>query len=201
MTGTKQTRRTALRLLGATAATIGLSSSGSAQENESADGVGDHDHSDHDHDDDHGGGNERTLGETDRQPIILAGRTAYWYGIAPEEIEGEENPTLNLADGQEYDLVWINVDGAEHELRVESEDGKDLEASDSSETAGEVVVLTFEASEDAAEYYCEYHPETMRGGVEFDGGFDLSPNGNGSDGGNETARESETETGDGETGY
>ncbi|WP_222919014.1 plastocyanin/azurin family copper-binding protein [Natrinema sp. SYSU A 869] len=192
MTRSTRTRRTALKLIGATAAVTGATSVVTAQETE-----GDHD--------DHGHSDEGEDEGADRQPIILAGRTEYWYGIAPQEIEGEENPTLNLEDGQEYDLVWINVDGAEHELIIESEDGEELEESDSSEMAGEAVSMTFEASEDAAEYFCEYHPEAMRGDVEFDDGFDLSPQeGNDEDGNgteNETEQESGNETTDSETGY
>ncbi|NUB92112.1 hypothetical protein HT576_13905 [Haloterrigena sp. SYSU A121-1] len=155
------TRRTALRLIGATAAASGLATAATAQENESNESDGD--------------AHEGTGDDADRRPIILAGRSEYWYGIAPEEIEGEENPTLDLAAGTEYELVWINVDGAEHELIIETEDGEELEESDSSEEAGEAVSMTFEASEDAAEYYCEYHPEAMRGDVELGQGFDLAP--------------------------
>ncbi|WP_049923255.1 cupredoxin domain-containing protein [Halopiger djelfimassiliensis] len=169
------TRRTAMKRVGAIAATAGIAGTAGAQGD---DGDGTH-HDDGHHNEHHGSdGSETdgsgTAGDGDRLSIILAGRTEYWYGIAPAEIEGEENPPLNLEAGREYELVWINVDGAEHELIVESADGEELEESDSSETAGEAVSMTFEASEDAAEYYCEYHPETMRGDVVFEGGFDLS---------------------------
>lgn len=159
------TRRTALRFIGAATAATGLTTAAVAQDNESED-----EDAANETDDDSESGDDGT----DQRPIILAGRSEYWYGIAPEEIEGEENPALDLEDGREYELVWVNVDGAEHELIVETEDGEELEESDESETAGEAVSMTFEASEDAAEYYCEYHPEAMRGDVEFDGGFDLS---------------------------
>lgn len=157
------TRRTALRLIGATAAATGLTTAATAQDNETE--------NESDADSEADGGESEDDGE--QRPIILAGRSEYWYGIAPEEIEGAENPALNLAEGQEYELVWINVDGAEHNVVVESEDGEELEASDDSETAGEAVSMTFEASGDAAEYYCEYHPEAMRGDVELGEGFDL----------------------------
>ncbi|RZH68023.1 cupredoxin domain-containing protein [Natrinema altunense] len=150
MTRSERTRRTALELIGTTAAATGVAGAVTAQEN----------------------GNEEEE-ETDRRPIILAGRIDHWYGIAPEEIEGEENPTLEFEDGEAYELVWINADGAEHELVLESDDGEELEESDSSETGGETVSVTFEADEDVTEYYCAFHPESMRGDVEFDGGFDL----------------------------
>lgn len=164
MSRERYTRRTALEFIGATTAVAGLAGVATAQDDDTEDG---------DRDD---AGDEAPGGEgvEEQLPIVLAGRTEYWYGIAPDEIEGEENPALNLEEGQEYQLVWINVDGAEHELIVESEDGEELAESESSETAGEAVSMTFEASGDAAEYYCRFHPDTMRGAVEFDGGFDLS---------------------------
>ena len=179
----RSTRRTVLRLIGATAAATGLTTAATAQDNET----------ENESAEETGGESE----EGEQRPIILAGRAEYWYGIAPEEIEGEENPALDLAEGEEYELVWINVDGAEHNLIVESEDGEELEASDDSETAGEAVSMTFEASEDAAEYYCEYHPEAMRGDVELGEGFDLEPHEHGEHGhgmeGNESADENSSE--------
>ncbi|WP_247000571.1 hypothetical protein [Halosolutus gelatinilyticus] len=175
MPGNRYTRRTALELVG-TAAVIDLAGVATAQSDEN--------------------------GESGEQlPIVLAGRTEYWYGVAPEEIEGEENPALNFEEGREYELVWINVDGAEHELIVEDEDGGELEASDSSETAGEAVSMSFEASENAAEYYCEYHPETMRGGVEFDGGFDLSSHDHAEHEHEHDGAGNETDEDDGDAGY
>ena len=172
MSDSTQTRRTALKLLGATAATTGLTSTVAAQDNESENETENETDAEMDAESD---------GETDQLPIILGGRSDYWYGIAPDEIEGEENPTLQLEEGEEYEIVWVNVDGEEHELILESEDGEELEASDSAETAGEAVSMTFEPEGDAAEYYCEYHPEDMVGDVEFGDGFDLSPDAEGED--------------------
>ncbi len=157
-------RRTVLRLLGATAAATGLAGTTTAQdddETETDDGD-----------------------EDDRLPIVLGGKREYWLGVAPEEIEGEENPTMELEDGQQYEIVWINLDGLEHELVVETEDGEELAASDSSEDAGEAVSTTVDASDEMAEYYCSFHPDSMRGDVETNGGFDLS--GDGSDDGNDS---------------
>ncbi|RKD97060.1 cupredoxin domain-containing protein [Halopiger aswanensis] len=192
-----RTRRTALKILGATAATTGLTASVAAQDDETENET----ESDGNETDATADGDD---GESDQLPIILAGRTEYWYGVAPEEIEGEENPTLQFETGQEYELVWINVDGAEHELIVETEDGEELEASDSSETAGEAVSMTFEPSEDAAEYYCEYHPESMRGDVELGEAFDLEPHEHGEhdehgEHGHDGMNESESEGGGNES--
>lgn len=152
-----RTRRSTLRVLAAVAAAAGISGVTTAQE-------------DDEEDDDEDAAED----ETERLPVVLGARAEYWYGIAPEEIEGEENPTLDLEDGEEYELVWINLDDVEHELVLESEDGDELAVSDETETAGEAVSTTVEASEEIAEYYCEYHPDSMRGDVELNDGFDLA---------------------------
>ncbi|MFC4437631.1 MULTISPECIES: cupredoxin domain-containing protein [Natrialbaceae] len=168
-----QTRRTVLRIAAAAAASAGVAGVATAQETE-------------DEDD-----------ETERLPIVLGARAAYWYGVAPEEIEGEENPTLDLEDGEEYELVWINLDDVEHELVLESEDGEELAVSEETETAGEAVSMTVEASEEVAEYYCEYHPDSMRGDVELNDGFDLTGDGNDEDEDDHMDGEDEDDNGDG----
>ncbi|WP_306058143.1 cupredoxin domain-containing protein [Natronococcus wangiae] len=150
------TRRSVLRTAAAAAAAAGVTGVATAQEDEE-DGEAD-------------AGED----ETGRLPIVLGARTEYWYGIAPEEIEGEENPTLEFEDGEGYELVWINLDGVEHELVLESEAGDEIAVSDETETAGEAVSMTVDAAAEMSEYYCEYHPDSMRGEVELDGGFDLS---------------------------
>lgn len=98
--------------------------------------------------------------------LALGGKTAAWVGQAPGDIEGKRNPTLTLTAGTTYELTWENLDGMEHELVVQDADGKELKASKSSEKKGETVTFTFDATEEMAEYYCEYHPERMRGQVE-----------------------------------
>jgi len=42
---------------------------------------------------------------------VLGGDTAGWVDRAPPEIEGETNPTLSLAAGAEYEVVWENGGG------------------------------------------------------------------------------------------
>jgi plastocyanin len=154
-------------------------------------------------------GDQTTVAE-DATTIVLGGRTDYWLGLAPKAIEGEQNPTLQLREGEPYRLVWVNLDGVEHELVVEgseradgedtegedgegesgedgtTEAGEDLVATDSTEEVGATASVTFTAGEAMAEYYCEYHPEQMRGLVELGEGF-------------QTTTEAETETEDGET--
>lgn len=103
-------------------------------------------------------------GETDR--IELGGRREGWVGVEPMPIAGETNPTLTLEAGQTYELVWENLNGLEHELIVESADGAELVATESASEQGATRSVTFEATAEAAEYYCEYHPESMRGQVQ-----------------------------------
>jgi plastocyanin len=117
---------------------------------------------------------DQTTADDDATPILLGGRAAYWLGLAPEPIESERNPALQLRDGERYRLVWLNLDGLEHELVVEDADGEELVASDSNESVGATASVTVTASEEMAEYYCEYHPEEMRGSVELGEGFETT---------------------------
>ena len=99
------------------------------------------------------------------ETIVLLGLTDGWQGVEPGEIADETNPPLTLQVGTTYELTWENGDGAEHELIIEDGEGIELEASDSSEEEGEMVTLTFETIEEMGAYYCEYHPESMRGEI------------------------------------
>lgn len=131
-----------------------------------------------------------TAGEDGPTTIILGGESSHWFGLAPPPIHGEENPTLALQAGRRYELVWINLDGEEHELIVEDANGQELEASESARRAGQTVRMTFTASEEMAEYYCEYHPEAMRGDVRLGGGFETTTPANGNaTAGNATAND------------
>ena len=103
--------------------------------------------------------------------ILLGGEVEYWYGLAPEPIQGQENPTLRLQSGQRYELVWTNLDGHEHELIIEDANGNEIVATESNEQAGATASVTFTANERMAQYYCEYHPQRMRGDVQFGEGF------------------------------
>lgn len=96
----------------------------------------------------------------------LGGETAGWTGQEPEAIAGETNPTLELRAGTTYEIVWDNLDGEEHELILADGNGEEVEASEESAEEGATVSLEFTASEDLAEYFCEYHPESMRGEIE-----------------------------------
>lgn len=123
------------------------------------------------------GGEENESNETENetnetggeqtQAIRLGAETAGWQGQAPSDIEDETNPTISLQAGTTYDLTWENLDGEEHELIAEDADGNEIAASDESEQEGETVSMTLEIPQEMAGrsgiYYCEYHPEAMRG--------------------------------------
>lgn len=101
--------------------------------------------------------------------IRLGGESQGWVGQQPESIVDETNPSLRLQAGETYEIVWENLDGAEHELIFVDGNGEELEASESSESESETVSMEFTAGEELAEYFCEYHPEAMRGTIEITG--------------------------------
>ena len=104
-------------------------------------------------------------GDDETQSIRLGGDAEGWEGEEPPDIEGETNPTLSLQAGTTYELTWENLDGEEHEIIIEDEEGNEFEASDESDQEDETVTMTFDATEEMAAYYCEYHPEAMRGEI------------------------------------
>jgi hypothetical protein len=103
------------------------------------------------------------------QAIKLGGKIAGWQGRAPAAIQGETNPTLTLQSGRTYRLTWVNLDGAEHELIIEDTNGNELAATESASKKGATQTVTFQATKNMAQYYCEYHPQSMRGNIRFGG--------------------------------
>ncbi|WP_225741291.1 plastocyanin/azurin family copper-binding protein [Halorussus halophilus] len=138
-------------------------------------------------------GEETTSVTGDVTTILLGARTDYWLGLAPQEIEGVQNPTLPLrADGQ-YQLLWVNLDGERHRLLINDDSGETLETGDFSEAVGAKRALPFVANESMAQYQCEFHPEQMRGSLELGDGFGSETTAE------ETTEGGETTTGEGET--
>jgi hypothetical protein len=101
--------------------------------------------------------------------IVLGGEVEGWLGRAPPDIRGERNPTLEMRAGERYELVWLNRDGVEHELIIADDAGEDLVETREAERPGTAVRTTFRADERMTEYYCFYHPQSMRGDVEITG--------------------------------
>lgn len=130
-----------------------------------------------------------TVQEAD-ETIVLGGETGHWFGLSPSQIHEAENPTLALEPETVYEIVWINIDGAPHELRVFDADDNEVAATESASEVGVTESVTFEATDALAWYDCEYHPENMRGDV-VQGELTTTPgeptttteNGDGGDGG------------------
>ena len=93
----------------------------------------------------------------------LGGETPGWVGRVPGSTEGERNPTLEIVPGEEYELVWENLDGARHDFVIENRDGEVVLQTEIIAAEGETQTVTFTAEEDFAEYYCSVHPASMRG--------------------------------------
>lgn len=101
----------------------------------------------------------------DTETFELGGETSGWQGMAPEDIEGETNPTLDLEAGTTYEITWENLDGQAHNIVIVDDSGEDLERTELMSEQGETQTLEFEASSEMAEYYCEPHAATMRGEI------------------------------------
>ncbi|MFB6140346.1 MAG: BGTF surface domain-containing protein [Halosimplex sp.] len=111
---------------------------------------------------------ERVVGgRASAQRIELGGEVTGWVGRRPAAIEGATNPTLPLTAGEQYRLTWENLDGAPHNFVIEDADGAELVRSDILGEEGATQTVEFTASEEMDEYFCEVHPNTMRGGVEI----------------------------------
>ena len=89
------------------------------------------------------------------------------------------NPTLNFTSGIDHQITIKSLEGnsEEHELIIEgmsaaADEGEELIASDHVED-GSSTTINFNPSDvetnnyQSLEYYCEYHPDTMRGKVQI----------------------------------
>lgn len=104
----------------------------------------------------------------DVDEFYFDGQIEFWGGVEPAIIEGEENPTITLIEGQEYDFTWVNVDGVEHNLEIRDEDGDivdDYQSDDVSEEGEEASVDGVVATEEMVTYICRYHETTQVGDI------------------------------------
>lgn len=99
------------------------------------------------------------------QEIELVARADGWEGVKPPEIEGERNPRITLVAGWKYLLTWENGDGNTHDIRIVTAADESILNSDDSRDRGQSVTVEFTASQEMSEYYCTYHPESMRGSI------------------------------------
>ncbi|WP_049969335.1 cupredoxin domain-containing protein [Haladaptatus cibarius] len=119
------------------------------------------------------GGTETTTG--DERVIVLGGRTEAWLGLAPGVIERADNPTIGLVPGDRYRIVWVNLDGARHQLQIlgeeNGESGNVLRETETTSRRGATRSISFRATDRVRRYRCRYHPDSMRGNVVRSGDF------------------------------
>lgn len=118
---------------------------------------------------DAGGQNETLTPRLQGEAVIirLAARDGQWDGIGPSGIEGDDNPTLTMNDGEDYVIVWENLDGDRHQFALLDSQGNEIASTEPSTEYGRIRSVEVIATEDIAEYYCPFHPETMRGDVQI----------------------------------
>ena len=105
-------------------------------------------------------------GSDEPETVELEGHSSGWVGVAPESIEGEENPTLELTEGETYELTWENADGQPHNFEILDGDGEAVVETEIVEEQGENQTLEIEAAREMAVYRCGPHPSSMRGTVQ-----------------------------------
>ena len=76
---------------------------------------------------------------------------------------GGINPTLDITMGNEYQIKINNPTDEEHELIIENNENSKVASSEEIKP-GKNTEFKFKADETGElNYYCEYHPETMKG--------------------------------------
>lgn len=101
--------------------------------------------------------------------FVFSGIAPAWVAQAPQEIQGDENPALDLDSDETYEVVWINGDGAPHNWMIETDDDETLVRSQQTSESGSWQTVRFVASDRMYQYYCQFHPVTMRGDTELGG--------------------------------
>lgn len=102
--------------------------------------------------------------------IEFGAQTTHWEGLAPSSIDGTENPTLVLHEGEDYTIGWTEGDGGGHNIEIRDEnDGvvDDLSTEVVSEP-DEDQILEITASSEMAQYVCDPHENTMRGDLQLE---------------------------------
>ncbi|GAA0197724.1 cupredoxin domain-containing protein [Haladaptatus pallidirubidus] len=102
----------------------------------------------------------------------LGGEVAAWRGRAPQSIAEQDNPTLQVEAGQQYRVVWENVDGQPHNFVILDANDNTLSKTEIIQEQGATQTVTFTATPEMAQYICEVHPTTMVGEIQISGGAD-----------------------------
>jgi hypothetical protein len=116
------------------------------------------------------GGDGGSSAWEDVSEIELGAQAAGWEGQAPSPIEGENNPTLVLYEGQQYTVTWENLDGTEHNFELRNSDDEVVgdHETELMGTEGETQTYEFEATSEMAEYVCNPHSASMRGTIQIE---------------------------------
>lgn len=121
-------------------------------------------------DDDGNGGDGSEVEIDPGTDIEFSAQTSDWEGLAPSSIEGAENPTLVLQEGEDYSIGWTEGDGGGHNIEIRNENDAfvdDLSTEVVSEP-GEDQILAITASSEMAQYVCDPHETTMRGDLQIE---------------------------------
>lgn len=106
------------------------------------------------------------------QTYRFGGEVEAWQARAPSAIEGEQNPTLELEAGQQYEVVWENLDGQPHDFTIQNDGGTNLAGTDLVQEQGATASFTFTATPEMTQYICTVHPTTMVGDIEVTGEYE-----------------------------
>lgn len=102
--------------------------------------------------------------------IVLEAYTDGWRGLRPDTIVDEENPTLVLYEGREYEVTIRNGDGESHLFEIPSEMDLDSEMAPiaiiDEDEAEETLLLR--ASPRISKYICDAHRQPMRGDIDIE---------------------------------
>ncbi len=150
-------RRKTMKLAGAAAATAVVAG---CSDDDDGNGNGD----------DNGNGDAEAIEIEAGETIEFEGLTAGWVGVAPSSIEGEENPTLALEAGEDYEMGWNEGDGSGHNIEIRDDGGDVVDdlSTDVESEGGDDQFLDFTAEEEMAEYVCEPHAGTMVGELQVE---------------------------------
>ncbi|QFU83121.1 cupredoxin domain-containing protein [Natronorubrum aibiense] len=148
-------RRTALKITGATGMALLAGCGGSEEENGNGgeNGGG------------NGGGDEDWASV---EEFYFDGQVSHWGAIEPAFIEGEENPTITLIEGQEYTFRWMNNDGQTHNFEIRDENDEvidDYQSEDLSQEGEETTLEGVVAAPEMVTYICQYHEATQVGDI------------------------------------
>ena len=99
------------------------------------------------------------------EEFVFDGVTPAWVGQEPDEIDGTENPTLELEEGETYRVTWTNGDGEPHNFVILDEQDNIIERTEIISEQGEEQTFEFEATGEMNRYICEVHPGTMDGAI------------------------------------